>query len=116
MAEKKPLAKVVEFELLGALFGPGAPDPDLGRFRIRVKHGILNISLDVRKKANIGTHGQSMPRWIRVRRHVSRTYFITKVAIRVRERSRFFETVETPRVLEQHSCDTCTRTEPILQT
>ena len=83
MAEKKPLAKVVDFELLGALFGPRAPDPDLGRFRIRVKHGILNISLDVRKKVNIGTHGQSMPRWIHVRRHVARTYFITKVAIRV---------------------------------
>ena len=28
---KKPLAKVVDFELLGALLGPGAPDPDLAR-------------------------------------------------------------------------------------
>ena len=33
---KKPLAKVVDFVSLGILFGPGALDPDLGRFRIRV--------------------------------------------------------------------------------
>ena len=33
---KKPLAKVVDLVSLGVLFGPGAPDPDLGRFRIRV--------------------------------------------------------------------------------
>ena len=26
---KNPLAKVVDFEPLGALSGPGAPDPDL---------------------------------------------------------------------------------------
>ena len=26
---------MVDFERLGALFGPGAPDPDLARFRIR---------------------------------------------------------------------------------
>ena len=87
MAEQKQLAKVVDFELLGALFGPRALDPDLGRFRIRVKHGILNISMHVCKKVNIGTHGQSKPCWIHARRHVSRTNFITKVVIRVRERS-----------------------------
>ena len=28
MAEKKPLAKVVDLVSLGVLFGPGAPDPD----------------------------------------------------------------------------------------
>ena len=33
---KKPLAKVVDLVSLGVLFGPGAPDPDLGRFQIRV--------------------------------------------------------------------------------
>ena len=31
-----PLAKVVDFVPLGALSGPGAPDPVLARFRIRV--------------------------------------------------------------------------------
>ena len=35
MAEKKTLAKVVDFEPLGALFGPGAPDADLAPFRKR---------------------------------------------------------------------------------
>ena len=30
---KKPLPKVVDFEPLGALFGPGAPDADLAPFR-----------------------------------------------------------------------------------
>ena len=30
-----PLAKVVDFERLGALFGPGAPDPDLAPVRLR---------------------------------------------------------------------------------
>ena len=49
-----PLAKVVDFVPLGALSGPGAPDPDLARFHIRVKHGILNISLQVCKKIDIG--------------------------------------------------------------
>ena len=33
---KNPLAKVVDFEPLGALSGPGAPDPDLARFRTKV--------------------------------------------------------------------------------
>ena len=32
---KNPLAKVVDFEALGALSGPGAPDPDLAHFQIR---------------------------------------------------------------------------------
>ena len=39
---------MVEFVLLGALFGPGAPDPDLARFRTMVsclgriaKHGVF---------------------------------------------------------------------------
>ena len=36
---------MVDFVPLGALSGPGAPDPDLARFHIKVKHGILNISL-----------------------------------------------------------------------
>ena len=33
---KKPLAKVVDFVPLGALSGPGPPDPDLAHFQIRV--------------------------------------------------------------------------------
>ena len=33
---KNPLATVVDFVPLGALSGPGAPDPDLARFRIKV--------------------------------------------------------------------------------
>ena len=32
---KKPLAKVVDFEPLGALLGPGAPDADLAPIRLR---------------------------------------------------------------------------------
>ena len=55
MAEQKPLPNVVDFVPLGALSGPGAPDPDLARFHITVEHGILNISLHVCKKMNIGT-------------------------------------------------------------
>ena len=50
------MAKVVDFVPLGALSGPGAPDPDLARFHIRVKHGILNVSLHVCKNMNIGTN------------------------------------------------------------
>ena len=50
------MAKVVDFEPLGALSGPGPPDPDLARFHIRVKHGILNISLYVCKNMNICTN------------------------------------------------------------
>ena len=33
---KKPLAKVVDLVPLGALFGPGAPNPDLGDSQIEV--------------------------------------------------------------------------------
>ena len=33
---KKTLAKVTDLLPLGVLFGPGAPDPDLGHSRIRV--------------------------------------------------------------------------------
>ncbi len=36
MPEKKTLAKVVDLVPLGALFGPGAPDPDLGHSQIKV--------------------------------------------------------------------------------
>ena len=36
MAEQKPLAKVVDFVPLGALSGPGAPDPDLDHFQCTV--------------------------------------------------------------------------------
>ena len=56
MAEQKPLAKVVDLVPLGALSGPGPPDPDLAHFRIEVKHGILNTSLYVCKNMNIGTN------------------------------------------------------------
>ena len=55
-SSKNPLAKVVHFVPLGSLSGPGAPDPDLARFHIRVKHGILNISLYICKKMKIGTN------------------------------------------------------------
>ena len=40
---KEPLAKVVDFVPLGALFGPGAPDPDLARFPNRILHEIIVI-------------------------------------------------------------------------
>ena len=53
---KKPLAKVVDLVPLGALSGPGPPDPDLVQFRIDVKHGILNISLYVCNNMHIGTN------------------------------------------------------------
>ncbi len=33
---EKNWAEVIDFASLGLLFGPGAPDPDLGRFRIKV--------------------------------------------------------------------------------
>ena len=42
-----PWAKVVDFVPLEALSGPGAPDPDLARFHVTVKHEILNISIYV---------------------------------------------------------------------
>ena len=42
-----PGEKVVDFVPLGALSGPGAPDPDLAWFHIRFEHGILNISVYV---------------------------------------------------------------------
>ena len=47
---------MVDFVSLGALSGPGAPDPDLARFHIRVKHGILNVSLYVCNNMNLGTN------------------------------------------------------------
>ena len=31
----RPLAKVVDFEPLGTLSGPGTPDPDLAHFQIK---------------------------------------------------------------------------------
>ena len=51
MAEKENWGKVADFVPLG-----GPTDPDLARFRIKVKHGILNISLYVCKKMNIGAN------------------------------------------------------------
>ena len=39
MAENKTLAKVVDLVPLGALSGPGAPDPDLAHSRFRVDSG-----------------------------------------------------------------------------
>ena len=47
---------MVDFVRLGALSGPGPPDPDLAQFRIEVKHGILNIPLYVCNNMNIGTN------------------------------------------------------------
>ena len=47
---------MVDFEPLGALSGPGPPGPDLAQSRIKVKHGILNISLYVCKNMNIGAN------------------------------------------------------------
>ena len=46
---------MVDFVLLGALSGPGTPDPELARFHIKVKHGILNVPLHVCKNMNVGT-------------------------------------------------------------
>ena len=39
MAEKKPLAKVVDFVPLRALSGPGAPDPDLAHSQFDLHSG-----------------------------------------------------------------------------
>ena len=39
MAKNNPKAKVVDFRLLGALFGPGAPDPDLARDSTETRDG-----------------------------------------------------------------------------
>ena len=47
---------MLDFAPLGALSGPGTPNPDLARFHIKVKHGILNISLHACKNMNIGTN------------------------------------------------------------
>ena len=47
---------MVDFVPLGALPGPGTPDLDVARFHIKVKHGILNISLHVCKNMNIGAN------------------------------------------------------------
>ena len=53
---KNTLCKSDRFRTSGSLSGPEPPGPDLARFRIRVKHGMLNISLYVRKNMNIGTN------------------------------------------------------------
>ena len=45
-----------DFVPLGALSGPGTPDPDFAPFLITVKHGIINISLYVCKNMVIGTN------------------------------------------------------------
>ena len=42
---------MLDFVPLGALSGPGTPDPDLERFHIK-----LNVSLHVCKNMNIGTN------------------------------------------------------------
>ena len=47
---------MVDFVRLGTRSGPGTLDPDLARFHITVKHGILNVSLHVCKIMNIGTN------------------------------------------------------------
>ncbi len=39
MAEKKPLAKVVDFVPLGAFSGPEAPDPDLAHSQFKLVSG-----------------------------------------------------------------------------
>ena len=41
---------MVDFALVGTLSGPGPPNPDLARFRIKIKNGFFNNSLDVCKK------------------------------------------------------------------
>ena len=53
---KIPLAKMVGLVPPGALPSPGAPDLDLARFHIRVKHGILNVSLYICNNMNFGTN------------------------------------------------------------
>ena len=47
---------MVDFVPLGALSGPGTPDPDLARVYIKVKHGILNISVYLCNKMNFDTN------------------------------------------------------------
>ena len=40
----------MDFVPLGALSSPRLADPNAALFRIQIKHGILNISIDVCKK------------------------------------------------------------------
>ena len=47
---------MVDLVPLDAFSGPGAPDPDLARFHIRVKHGIINIALHVCNNKNFHTN------------------------------------------------------------
>ena len=47
---------MLDFVPLGTLSGPGAPDPDLARFHIKVKHGILNIQVYVCNNVNFDTN------------------------------------------------------------
>ena len=56
-----PLAKVVDFVPLETISGPGSPDPDLARFHIRVKHGILNSSVHVCKKMTLFEGDSKVP-------------------------------------------------------
>ena len=42
---KETLAKVVDLVSLRALFGPGAPDPDLARFQIHYKWKFIDFPL-----------------------------------------------------------------------
>ena len=69
---------MVDFESLGALSGPGAPDPDL-------LGSVLGLSVqDGMKSCDTCTRTEPI--------------------------------LQTQRILELESCDTCTRTEPIPQT
>ena len=89
---------MVDFVPLGALFGPGAPDPDFARFRIKVLHWIYR---NVDTCTRTGT--------------ILRTQRILELeSCDMCTRTELI--LQTQRILELESCDTCTRTEPILQT
>ena len=68
---KIALVKVVDFDHLRALFGPGAPDADLSIFKLGFSHELImhNTARWIHRRAAQDTCTQSF-RWIHVRRHI----------------------------------------------
>ena len=67
---KIAVVKVVDFDHLRALFGPGAPDADLSIFKLGFSHELImrNTARWIHTRAALNTCTQSF-RWIHVRRH-----------------------------------------------
>ena len=51
------LVKVVDFDHLGALFGPGAPDADLSIFKLGFSHELImhNTARWIHRRATLDT-------------------------------------------------------------